>query len=306
MPYKHLLVKDAKTKAASNPEHNTMDHVRSTRTRLYELFTEVKKVMPSVQPIVASNKIYLHFKGDPYTAAWIGYGNFKDRSDGDNNYVVCSPNVENNRYDAHREQHYMRMTGDLKKAVKFTSTFTRPYKSLCIAELNLRDVGDAAGSSHAELTVKVTEMQTTLFGRYNTYSRTVTPVMAEMKHLVASGYSFLDKKLEAEAHEFFELHRKQQISSTLNDNLAATAVMCTGTTVKGEQKFATVRCENLSHYTRKVLQDTYQYYIGADKMPDEIKDKVAVLSMMQHGEFVDGVGMRICDEIVYVMDTVEI
>lgn len=304
MTYKHLLVKDAKAKAASNPEYNTMDNIRSTRLYLYKLFTEVKKVMPSVQPIVVGSKIYLHFRGDPYTAAWIGYGNFKDSSNGADGYVVCSPNVENNRYDNHREQHHMRMTGNLQKAVKFISTFTRPYKSLCIAELNLRSVGDAAGMSHGELTVKVTEMQTTLFGR--SYSSAVTPVMAEMKHLVASGYSFLDKKLEAEAHEFFELHRKQKISSTLNDNLAATAVMCTGNTVNGEQKFTTVRCENLNHYKRKVLQDTHQNYIGADKMPDEIKDKVAVLSMMQHGEFVDGVGMRICDEIVYVMDTVEI
>ena len=303
MTYKHLLVKDAKNMRNANPEHNTIDNIRTSRSNLYKLFTEVKKVMPSIQPIVVGSKIYLHFRGDPYTAAWIGYGNFKDTSNGDYNYVVCSPNVENNRYDVHREQHHMRMTGNLQKAVKFISTFTRPYKSLCIAELNLRDVGDAAGSSHAELTVKVTEMQTTLFGR--NYSSTATPVMSEMKHLVASGYSFLDKKLEAEAHEFFELHRKQQISSTLNDNLAATAVMCTGNTVNGEQKFATVRCENLNHYKRKVLQDTHQNYIGADKMPDEIKDKVAVLSMMQHGEFVDGVGMRICDEVVYVMDTVE-
>ena len=304
MPYKHLLVKDAKAKAASNPEHNTMDHVRTHNTELYKFFTEVKKVKPSIQPIVAGNKIYLHFKGDPYTAAWIGYGDFKDTSNGDHNYVVCSPNVENNRYDAHREQHYMRMSVNLKKAVKFTSTFTRPYKALTIVGINLQDVGFAAGMSHGELTSKVNEMQISLFGR--NHNSSAMPVMAEMKHLVASGYSFIDKKLEAEAHEFFELHRKQQVSVTLNKDLAATAVICTGTTLKGEQKFETIRCENLSHYTRKVLQDTHQYYIGADKIPDEIKDKVAVLSMMQHGEFVDEVGMRICDEIVYVMDTVEI
>ena len=304
MPYKHLLVKDAKAKAASNPQHNTLDHVRSTRTRLYEFFTEVKKVKPSIQPIVVGNKIYLHFKGDPYTAAWISFGDFKDAGNGDSNYVVCSPNVENNRYDTHREQHYMRMSVNLKKAVGFTSTFTRPYKALTIADINVQDVGYAASMSHGELTSKVNEMQITLFGR--NHSSSATPVMAEMKHLVASGYSFIDKKLEAEAHEFFELHRKQQVSATLNKNLAATAVICTGTTLKGEQKFETIRCVNLSHYTREVLRETHQYYIGTDKIPDEIKDKVAVLSMMEHGEFVDEVGMRICDEIVYVMDTVEV
>ena len=304
MPYKHLLVKDAKTREASNPVHNTMDYIRANRARLYEFFTEVKKVKPSIQPIVTGSKVYLYFKGDPYTAAWIGYGDFKDAGNGDSNYVVCSPNVENNRYDAHREQHYMRMSVNLKKAVGFTSTFTRPYKALTIADINIQDVGYAASMSHGELTSKVNEMQTTLFGR--NYSSSATPVMAEMKHLVASGYSFIDKKLEAEAHEFFELHRKQQVSATLNKNLAATAVICTGTTLKGEQKFETIRCVNLSHYTREALRDTHQYYIGADKIPDEIKDKVAVLSMMEYGEFVDEVGMRICDEIVYVMDTVEI
>ena len=304
MPYRHLLVKDAKTEEASNPEHNTMDHVRSTRTRLYEFFTEVKKVKPSIQPIVAGNKIYLHFKGDPYIAAWIGYGNFQDAGSGDKTYAVCAPSVENNRYDVHREQHYMRMSINLKKAVGFTSTFTRPYKALTIAEINLRDVGNAAGMSHGELSNKVDEMRATLFGR--SYSSSVTPVMAEMKHLVASGYSFIDKKLEAEAHEFFELQRKQQASATLNKNLAATAVICMGTTLKGEQKFETVRCNDMGSYNREVLRETHQYYIGTDKIPDEIKDKVAVLSMMEHGEFVDEVGMRICDEIVYVMDTVEI
>ena len=303
MPYKHLLVKDAKTREASNPMYNTMDYIRVNRARLYEFFTEVKKVKPSIQPIVTGSKVYLYFKGDPYTAAWIGYGDFKDAGNGDSNYVVCSPNVENNRYDAHREQHYMRMSVNLKKAVGFTSTFTRPYKALTIVGINLQDVGFAAGSSHGELTSKVNEMQTTLFGRDSSRD---TPVMAEMKHLVASGYSFIDKKLEAEAHEFFELHRKQQASATLNKDLAATAVICTGTTLKGEQKFETFRCERVSHYRRKILQETHQYYIGADKIPDEIKDKVAVLSMMEYGEFVDEVGMRICDEIVYVMDTVEI
>ncbi len=304
MPYRHRLVKDAKAKAASNPEHNTMEYVRSTRTRLYEFFTEVKKVKPSIQPIVAGNKIYLHFKGDPYTAAWIGYGNFQDAGSGDKTYAVCAPSVENNRYDTHRHQHYMRMSINLKKAVGFTSTFTRPYKALTIAEINLRDVGNAAGMSHGELSNKVDEMRATLFGR--SYSSSVTPVMAEIKHLVASGYSFMDKKLEAEAHEFFELQRKQQASATLNKNLAATAVICTGTTLKGEQKFETVRCNDMGSYNREVLRETHQYYIGTDKIPDEIKDKVAVLSMMEHGEFVDEVGMRICDEIVYVMDTVEV
>ena len=46
--------------------------------------------------------------------------------------------------------------------------------------------------------------------------------------------------------------------------------------------------------------------LDIDLLYQGIKDKVAVLSMMEHGEFVDEVGMRICDEIVYVMDTVEI
>jgi len=304
MPYKHRLVKDAKAKAASNPENNTMEYVRTHNYKLYDFFNEVKKVKPSVQPIVVSNRVYLHFKGDPYTAAWIGYGNFQDAGSGDKTYAVCAPSVENNRYDAHRHQHYMRMSINLKKAVGFTSTFTRPYKALTIADINIQDVGYAASMSHRELSSKVDEMQTTLFGR--NYNSSATPVMAEMKHLVASGYSFIDKKLEAEAHEFFELHRKQQVSATLNKDLAATAVICTGTTLKGEQKFETIRCVNLSHYNREALRDTHQYYIGADKIPDEIKDKVAVLSMMEHGEFVDEVGMRICDEIVYVMDTVEI
>jgi hypothetical protein len=306
MSYKHLLVKDAKAKAASmlNPEYNTMEYVRTHNYKLYDFFNEVKKVKPSVQPIVISNKVYLHFKGDPYTAAWIGYGNFKDAGSGDKTYVVCAPSVENNRYEAHRDKHYMRMSINLKKAVGFTSTFTRPYKALTIAEINLRDVGNAAGMSHGELSNKVDEMRATLFGR--SYSGSVTPVMAEIKHLVASGYSFMDKKLEAEAHEFFELQRKQQASATLNKNLAATAVICMGTTLKGEQKFETVRCNDIGSYNREVLRETHQYYIGTDKIPDEIKDKVAVLSMMEHGEFVDEVGMRICDEIVYVMDTVEV
>ena len=304
MPYRHRLVKDAKAKAASNPENNTMEYVRTHNYKLYDFFNEVKKVKPSIQPIVVSNRVYLHFKGDPYTAAWIGYGNFQDAGSGDKTYVVCATSVENNRYDTHRHQHYMRMSINLKKAVGFTSTFTRPYKALTIAEINLRDVGNAAGMSHGELSNKVDEMRATLFGR--SYSSSVTPVMAEIKHLVASGYSFMDKKLEAEAHEFFELQRKQQASATLNKNLAATAVICTGTTLKGEQKFETVRCSNMGDYTREVLHETHQYYIGTDKIPDEIKDKVAVLSMMEHGEFVDEVGMRICDEIVYVMDTVEV
>ena len=304
MPYRHRLVKDAKAKAASNPENNTMEYVRTHNYKLYDFFNEVKKVKPSIQPIVVSNRVYLHFKGDPYTAAWIGYGNFQDAGSGDKTYAVCAPSVENNRYDTHRHQHYMRMSINLKKAVGFTSTFTRPYKALTIAEINLRDVGNAAGMSHGELSNKVDEMRATLFGR--SYSSSVTPVMAEIKHLVASGYSFMDKKLEAEAHEFFELQRKQQASVTLNKNLAATAVICTGTTLKGEQKFETVRCNDMGSYNREVLRETHQYYIGTDKIPDEIKDKVAVLSMMEHGEFVDEVGMRICDEIVYVMDTVEV
>ena len=304
MSYRHRLVKDAKAKAASNPENNTMEYVRTHNYKLYDFFNEVKKVKPSIQPIVVSNRVYLHFKGDPYTAAWIGYGNFQDAGSGDKTYVVCAPSVENNRYDTHRHQHYMRMSINLKKAVGFTSTFTRPYKALTIAEINLRDVGNAAGMSHGELSNKVDEMRATLFGR--SYSSSATPVMAEIKHLVASGYSFMDKKLEAEAHEFFELQRKQQASATLNKNLAATAVICTGTTLKGEQKFETVRCSDMGSYNREVLHETHQYYIGTDKIPDEIKDKVAVLSMMEHGEFVDEVGMRICDEIVYVMDTVEV
>ena len=300
MPYRHRLVKDAKAKAASNPE--------------------VKKVKPSIQPIVVSNRVYLHFKGDPYTAAWIGYGKFQDAGSGDKTYVVCAPSVENNRYDTHRHQHYMRMSINLKKAVGFTSTFTRPYKALTIAEINLRDVGNAAGMSHGELSNKVDEMRATLFGR--SYSSSATPVMAEIKHLVASGYSFMDKKLEAEAHEFFELQRKQQASATLNKNLAATAVICTGTTLKGEQKFETVRCSDMGSYNREVLHETHQYYIGTDKIPDGIEcvdtdlspiynsvsdlpdwvqGRLAVIAMLQVGELVAGVGGRISDNQYWIV-----
>ena len=123
----------------------------------------------------------------------------------------------------------------------------------------------------------------------------------ELQHLVRSGHNFLDKKLQVVLEEYFALVRDAHDDNLRMQDLNATFVACMGTTIGGEQKFETVRVTKVNerYYTR-VDDSTRKHYIGTSEIPEDVRGKVSVLSMIPHGQFVNGVGMRVCDTLVYV------
>ena len=278
--------------------------------RLEHYVSCIRSMRPSLHAVYArADKAYMYYSDSPYMAGYVGYGRFKDKDKtsqkGEPDYVVCARGIINNRYKG-GDQQSMRMTINLNKAIKLATTFLTPYKSIEMAEMGLGALALEAGRSNRLLQSKVGDIANDLFGTAAYKGAAKTDLAMELQHLVRSGHNFLDKKLQVVLEEYFALVRDAHDDNLRMQDLNATFVACMGTTIGGEQKFETVRVTKVNerYYTR-VDDSTRKHYIGTSEIPEDVRGKVSVLSMIPHGQFVNGVGMRVCDTLVYVMDAVE-
>ena len=248
-----------------------------------------------------SNRLWVYRKGDNYAVGMIGYGDFQNTSDGEDRYAVWSPNIKNMKYNG-GEQQSMCLALKRDKAVKNALQYLRPLSIKQTVKLSLRDCCLAAGEVVSKVRDSVGEVRREMINNLFDTSTYSTPkpnaLQRELKHMVDSGYEFLDKDLGDKIAKIVGGIKELAMARDANKNTFTFVEASVSPT--GRQVFRVL--------TDVDANSAYSFDPGPDEMsvhdqhslPDELAGKMSVLSMLQADGYVEGVGYKVSDTIFYL------
>jgi len=268
-------------------------------SQVYELAMGVRKAYPFVKFYVSdkcrwhsaigdmqyASEIYAAIDTCPYVLAKIGYGNYsvRDNVRGTATFMVRARGIENEKYDSGRPQYHMRITTNLKVAIKNTLANLLPYDMREVADCEYE--GYRSKSQHVGAS-KAAKLPALL----GSISHSV--LLNEIRALTAMGVAFNTPEFRSvaqscdDAAKLANEERSKRIDVVLMHFVTRThgiVAECIG--MQNIRAYHTFRPE---------LLETYPL----DGVPQALQDKVAVLQTLTPGDHVDGVGMKV-EEMLY-------
>lgn len=269
----------------------------NTHPNLWAFMRDVQAKIPGVQfgrrgGSSASRAVFAYLPGDHVTIGRIGYGDFKRGGRDINEYIVESDCIENYRYGSYSTQHHMAMTIHRDKAVKNAQKFLRPM-SIAVTAMRLFAGANALAQDRVsklrDAVVKAeSKVFTTSLSRYGPRAVSLR-LVAEMQRLVDEDHTFIDPSFRDDLVAMLTARAEYEMSS---DGVEFTFVGVKDTPL-GRQ----IEVVDLDRYG---VGGDVRIFTEAD-VPTDLAGKVAVLSMLQPREYVDGVGCRRTNRTFYVV-----
>ena len=264
----------------------------------HEITQQMKGYKVSVS--TRHNMMYVYREGDNYVMGIIGYGDFQTTGDGNDRYAVWSPNIKNMKY-SHGLQQNMSLALKQDKAVKNAMKYIRPLTVEQTMKLSLRQCHRAAQDVVAKIRDNTGELRRELVNNFfdtSTYSAPKpNPLQRELKHLVESGYEFLDKDLGDKLHKMFGGLKELGAARQVVDNTFTFVEAIVSPT--GRQMFRVHTDVTTQNHSFTMLTDNTSLY-DQHNLPDELAGKLSVLSMLESEGYVEGVGYRAANNVFYV------
>ena len=262
----------------------------------YEISTKMRGVKFKARD---SRTSWVYREGENYPMGYVGFGNFRDTADDEEHlYTVWSPNIINNRYQQGAQVH-MTQAKHKSKGVANALKYLRPLTVEQTARISTsavrHKVSDVITDARTTYTNACAHITHNLFdtnrGHENALQR-------ELKHLLDTGYEFVDKEFGEKLRSVFNNLKEYSASKESNDNIF-TFVEATKT-ITGRQVFRVATEVNTAFsYSFSVPHENISVY-SQEELPDELAGKVAVLSMVDVETYVEGVGYRAADAVFYL------
>ncbi len=141
------------------------------------------------------------------TMGYIGYGDFATSVSGGNKCIGWGRGIENMKYSTSGNQHNMGMASNMDTAVKHAK---RNCVSYTVGECALAMVRDVTGEVNTfkstvrnkyDETIQAVGINTRGYGSDR---KAAERLMAELRTMVQSGHTFIDKELDAAVRDMFE------------------------------------------------------------------------------------------------------
>jgi len=244
---------------------------------------------------------WVYREGDNYAMGYIGFGEFRDNRDGTHRYTVWSPNINNGRY-GHGAQMYMAEALHMKKGVANAMRYLRPLSVNQTIALSKDDCRSKANEVVHEASNEFSHSAELIKKNFFTSHGEDNALQKELKHMVETGYEFLDKTLGEQLRKAFAALKELEIAKSANkDTFIFVEAL---KTVTGRQTFRVATDVNVSFYgdiSSEELQDKISVYTQ-EELPEELAGKLSVLSMLDIKGYVEGVGYRAAESVFYLRD----
>jgi hypothetical protein len=221
-----------------------------------------------------------------YIAYGITYG-VELRSD--DTYVVMSRHIQNNKYGEHREQHNRAYTTDLTKAVKTARSTLLPYSAKELVNLSISTYNYNLNQENE---------------KYYTAYRSVLHPLAyqdvigeEMYHLIQQGVTFTTPKFVAAAAAFMEKRDEYKRVDSKKGNAYFVSLRTVGDNVYAD--IAEVYDLKKSSVHRGAPPVVIKSVLVND-LPEDIQGKIAVLSILNNNQHVEGVGFKVSPKMFWL------
>lgn len=260
---------------------------------------DLQQVMRGIEVAPKSQEsMWVYRPQDTYAMGFIAYADFMDNGDGERRYSVFSLNVYNNKYQ-HGERQRMSSSLHRAKAVKNAAKYLRPLTVEQVLKQSqsefVNKTYEAGSEARSEAQRAVNDFNRGNLFDVNSYrAPTKSPLYNELKHMIDVGHSFLDKDLEANLRAAFTAMDDFEASREVNAKHH--------TFVEAYQLGDQTRFRGFHDVENQRLRvnkgETFDY--AQDELPEHLAGGMSVLSMLEAGRYVMGVGYRATTTTFYV------
>lgn len=253
----------------------------------------VRRIYPACEFALAgsSNVVFVYHPHKPLTMGKIGVGNFRNKSSWVTDYMVCSPNINNEKYAPGSDQSHMKMTRHLEVAERNVKKFLRDQSPIALSRIFEAITRGKWRYSDSTLNHRIKES-------FSGITTDLHGVVRELQNLVRSGYEFLDPEFSDKVRKLVALH-EQRVEETSGRVSALTMVSVEQSHTS--TLFSVTSTPDISRgdimwaakgtFTEDTLQANY---------PDVVS-KIAMLQMCAVNQWVDGVGYKATSTVYYVI-----
>ena len=253
------------------------------------------------------DSMWVYRPQDTYAMGYIGYCPVRDAAgavgDQERRYAVFSPNIHNGKYN-YGERQKMASALHIAKGVANAAKHLRPLTTKQVLALTqgefvsaLFDAKSTAWSQVAKATQQIEGGKLFASERFR-YKSETTPLQDELQRILNSDYVFVDKELEAQLYAAFAAVAEHEESKKLHD---AKHTFIEVIEAHGRNTFRGYAEVNDDRSLFR-LADTQEnlFYFTQEELPDRLMGAMSVLSMVEVGIYVSGVGYRAANNMFYV------
>ena len=275
---------------------------------LKEFAQAVKKAMPNVKflptdadyiqvPIHDEHGVYqttksirvfsqfaVYLDDYPLDIGRINYTDNSARKKDVKTYGVYSRKISNAKYATHRDQHHMVTATDLKKAIKKVSQYFIPFSTKELAQAFYEPLRDDVAKLGNNLEREMRTKADPLVHNHH-------ELLQEIYWLKKRGVEFSSLKFREVAENVEDIITRYEAEQ----NRSIGAIFVRIYEVGSEPYFSTQGAIEVKK-NHNQLQGTEEWKIEGkpvDEMPEDIKGAVAVLSILNNGQYVANVGVKV-------------
>ena len=283
---------------------STVTEITKDADGLLDASTELQTFMNRLQGVfrgvkfvkMRSNKVWVYYPDEPYPMGYIGYGDFRTEVCGDDQYMVASRKITNDKYGDYQDQFRMKMSGNMDTAIRNAKRFLRNFSPHEMAGANAKLLRSKANDAPEMLGSKFRKSMRELFD-HETGNKTGSfkgRMLTELRHLVDSDHVFVDGEFGHQLRLMFEMGDAWRESFLKTVDVYFVRVF----EKFGKQTFQVTELDDVRDYNPRISD---QFLTYTDDLPEDIMGKLAVLSMTEDGNYVDDVGMRVDEGMFYVV-----
>lgn len=270
---------------------------------LAEMCKEVRKVARGVKFAVERNgksqwisgfqvisEIWAYYPEDQYAFMRLGFADYSVQSGTSNKYAIYARNIKNEKFNEQREQYHMAMADSLDRAMKNIKKFMRRYGVHEVAQMSLNNFQAKLGSAAWTASSEYNDAYRAVVGHGSFHN--------EMRSLVNSGYQFNDIAFGAAVKDML---------AKLDEQMAKQYEQHHGYYVQvreymGEQVFDVIVVLDVKKANAAKV-GAHRTYKAEElvELDENLPNKMAALSMLDDGAFVEGLGHKVSPTSYWVL-----
>jgi hypothetical protein len=235
------------------------------------------------------SEVWVYFPGDQYCTMRLGFAEYGVAGTSDK-YGVYSRHVTNERFRSNREQHHMIMAEALPRILKAIKKCMRPYTPNDIARMTFDDIQGRLSTQRYKVSNAFDEARGQVKMHRSFFS--------EMRALLNLGYQFSDASFTAAVKTMVDTHEENEAKKhTAHHGYYVQVREC-----MGEQVFDVIPVFDIRQMPISNLGTHTTYNAdGLAQFDEELPSKLAALSMLEDGAFVEGLGLKANESRFWVL-----
>lgn len=256
---------------------------------------EVEEAIPGCKVVpVDHNWSWVYMPDDTFAMGKIGYGVFTTSGRGGHTYTVQSRTIKNSKYNDWSPQRHMKSSIHREQAVGNARAYLRRLNMPEVGQATHGFVRDKIATMRRELRTVVSTLEVAMFGvALSTHKDTASPALDELLHLVTSGHEFLQPDLRDNLQKY-----RDAKAEVANAHEACNMWLVVVSERLGKQRVEVAPIDRVDNYFSIDRMDDVETY--QDDVPEHIAGKVAVLNMVEEGQYIHNVGVRAAEGVYYV------